>query len=56
LLPPVDIIALFGKPQSIPTALREAVDEQDLRPIRISPVLGGYGKAILYMDHLDFCS
>jgi hypothetical protein len=36
--------------------LREAVDEQDFRPIRISPVLCGYGKAIcrLYRDRLEF--
>ena len=36
--------------------LREAVDEQDFRPIRISPVLCGYGKATgrLYRDRLEF--
>ena len=32
------------------------MDEQDFRPIRISPVLCGYGKAIcrLYRDRLEF--
>ena len=37
-------------------ALREAVDEQDFRPIRISPVLCRYGEAIwrLYRDRLEF--